>query len=74
MTNRLLRRPEVEAITGLSRARIYALMATDGFPAPVKLGLNSVAWKLHDIEEWIDSLPTARSGERDSRGASRAVR
>ncbi|MCY4220984.1 MAG: AlpA family transcriptional regulator [Thiotrichales bacterium] len=70
MNNRLLRRPEVEAMTGLSRARIYALIATDGFPVPVRLGSNSVAWRLRDIEEWIDSLPAARSGERTSRGGS----
>ncbi len=58
--NRLLRRPEVESITGLSRASIYAKMQKGEFPAPVRLGTNSVAWRVVDIEAWIESLPPAR--------------
>ena len=63
MTNRLLRRPEVERLTGLSRASIYARMAAGSFPQPVRLGSNSVAWKLRDIENWIEALPTANLDE-----------
>ena len=63
MTNRLLRRPEVERLTGLSRASIYAKMAVGSFPQPVRLGSNSVAWKLRDIENWIEALPTANLDE-----------
>ena len=70
--NRLLRRPEVESITGLSRAGIYAKMQKGEFPAPVRLGSNSVAWRVADIEAWIESLPPARLG-RSSRAASRAA-
>ena len=56
----LLRRPQVEALTGLSRASIYAKMQKGEFPAPVRLGRNSVAWRAADIEQWIGSLPPAR--------------
>ena len=57
---KLLRRPEVEVVTGLSRASIYAKMQKGEFPAPVRLGSNSVAWRVADIEDWIDALPPAR--------------
>ena len=70
--NRLLRRPEVESITGLSRASIYAKMQKGEFPAPVRLGTNSVAWRAADIAQWIDALPPARLG-RSSRTTSRAA-
>ena len=42
MTERMLRRPAVEARTGLSRSTLYAMMAEGRFPLPVKLGLRAV--------------------------------
>ena len=57
MQERILRRPDVESITGLSRSSIYAKMASGTFPKPVKLGENSVGWKETDIQGWIASLP-----------------
>lgn len=50
---RLLRRPEVEAITGLSRSSIYAQMEKGDFPKPVKLGPRAVAWPESRIEAWL---------------------
>jgi prophage regulatory protein len=35
MLQRILRRPEVEACTGLPKSSIYALMAAGKFPKPV---------------------------------------
>lgn len=55
----LLRRPEVEAITHLSRAAIYSKMKKGAFPLPVRLGSNSVAWRAEDIDRWISELPVA---------------
>ena len=46
----LLRREQVEAMTTLSRSRIYVLMKIGEFPAPVRLGSQSVAWLRSDIE------------------------
>ena len=57
--SKLLRRPEVESITGLSRASIYARMKSGTFPLPVRLGPNSVAWRAIDLERWIAELPIA---------------
>ena len=59
---RLLRRPEVESLTGLSRTRIYEEMTADRFPRPVKTGLRSVAWVESEIEHW----QRQRIAERDS--------
>ncbi len=50
----LIRRKQVEAMTSLSRSRIYALMNEGAFPKPVRLGTQSVAWPLSEIEAWIN--------------------
>ena len=55
---RLLRRPEVEARTGLSRSTIYDWMKRGEFPQPVKLGERLVAWRESDVSEWLESRET----------------
>ena len=61
MQDRLLRRREVEKITGMSRSSIYRLMQEGEFPRPVGVGPRAVRWKVSDIEAWIESRPVARS-------------
>ena len=61
MHDRLLRRRDVERITGMSRASIYRLMQQGDFPRPVKVGSTAVRWKESDIAAWIDSRPVATS-------------
>ena len=51
----LIRRPIVETDTGLSRSGIYALMAKNEFPKPVRLGPQSVAWRQSEVQAWIAS-------------------
>lgn len=60
---RLLRRPEVQARVGLSRSSIYALLAQGRFPMPVRLSDRAIAWRESDIEVWIASRPSVRTGE-----------
>lgn len=55
MTERFLRRPDVEARTGLSRSTLYDWMSRGEFPRPVKLGARIVAWRESDIAAWLDS-------------------
>ena len=50
---RMLRRKEVEAITGRSRSAIYEGMAAGTFPKPVKIGARAVAWPESVIRNWI---------------------
>ena len=52
-SRRLLRRQEVESLTGLSRATLYAMMAEGRFPKPLRLGRRSVGWRLSDIDDWL---------------------
>lgn len=55
MTDRMLRRPEVERLTGLARSTIYEWMARGEFPLSVKLGLRAVAWRERDVLAWLAS-------------------
>ena len=52
--DRLIRRPEVEQITGKSRSGIYEGIADGTFPRPVRIGARAVAWRESDIQNWID--------------------
>lgn len=49
----LLRVREVMAITALSRAKVYALMAQGRFPRPVTLSARLVRWRRGDVESWL---------------------
>lgn len=51
---RILRRPEVEKITGLKRSSIYAKMAEKTFPLTIKIGSRSVGWLESEIHEWLE--------------------
>jgi prophage regulatory protein len=59
--NRLLRRREVELKTGKSRAAIYAAIREGTFPAPVQIGVNSVAWLEAEIDLYIAERLAARN-------------
>lgn len=50
---KILRLPEVRAITGLSRATIYRAISNGSFPRSIKLTENSVGWLESDIEAWL---------------------
>ena len=58
MTCRILRRPQVEACTGLSRSTLYAMMAEGAFPQPIKLGKRAVGWSEVCIAQWLAERPT----------------
>ena len=53
--SRIMRRPEVERITGLSRSTIYKMMAEGEFPKPTKLGRRAVGWPAGAVINWLDS-------------------
>ena len=56
-TKRLLRRRQVQDITGLSRSSLYDLISKGLFPRPISLvpGGRSVAWDADAIEIWVQS-------------------
>jgi predicted DNA-binding transcriptional regulator AlpA len=53
--NALIRRADVEIETGLSRSTIYQRIKAGTFPAPVRLGIRSVGWRVADIETFLSS-------------------
>jgi prophage regulatory protein len=59
----ILRRAEVERITGLGRSSIYSLMATGQFPRAIHLSDRAVGWIEREVSEW----QRARIAQRDSR-------
>ncbi len=64
-SQRILRRVEVEHVTGLPRATIYDKIAKGLFPRPIKLGIRSVGWLETEVIAWRE----ARIAERDGAGA-----
>ena len=56
---RIVRRPDVESITGLSRSSIYAKMDNGTFPKPIKLSERCVGWIESEIQDWLASRVTA---------------
>ena len=64
---RIMRRPEVETATGLSRSSIYAKMEDGSFPKAIKLSERSVGWLEHEVQEWLKNrvAATRNGGVRD---------
>lgn len=57
--DRLLRRPEVERRTGLSRTSLYRLMRDGVFPEPIRVGPRAVRWPESEIAAWLAARPRA---------------
>ena len=59
MSDRLLRRREVEKLTGLARSTIYRLMQSGDIPRAVRVGSSAVRWRKSAITAWMESRPEA---------------
>lgn len=63
---RILRIDAVVERTGLSRTTIWRRERAGKFPRRKTLGSSSaVGWLEHEIEEWIDSLPSPEPSPQD---------
>lgn len=49
----ILRRRQVEEITGFARSTIYLLMKQGKFPRQRKLGTRAVGWRSDEIFQWV---------------------
>lgn len=56
---RMLRRPAVEAATGLSRSTLYRKIEQGEFPKPIRLSERAVGWPEDVIAEWLASREVA---------------
>tara|TARA_Y100000746_G_scaffold156496_1_gene134366 strand:+ start:106 stop:309 length:204 start_codon:yes stop_codon:yes gene_type:complete len=52
----LLNIKEVMKRVTFSRSEIYKRMAANQFPKPIHLGRQRVAWRVSDIERYIDNV------------------
>ena len=59
MSDKLLRREEVEARVGLKRSSIYREMRAGRFPLPIKVGPRAVRWPERELEDWLADRPRA---------------
>jgi prophage regulatory protein len=71
---RLIRRPRVKAITGLSTSVIYAKMASGDFPKSVKIGPNSVAWVEQQVYDYNAKVVARAQGGRVNAFVERELR
>jgi len=56
----LLRLPDVEAIVGYKKSKIYQLMAENKFPQPYRPTSRSIRWKSSEISSWINGLSSSQ--------------
>jgi prophage regulatory protein len=59
-TSSILRRRQVEELTGLARSTLYDQIKKGLFPSPVRIGSRAVGWRYREIKAWIDSREVAR--------------
>ena len=59
--DRLVRLPEVEAMTGCKKSTIYELMRAGRFPKSVRLNARMVAWAETAVLQWVQDRIAAAS-------------
>lgn len=57
--NKVLRRPDVCGLTGLSYSTIYRLERRGDFPRRRRLGPNAVGWLAAEVNRWIEARAVA---------------
>ncbi|QTN43087.1 helix-turn-helix transcriptional regulator [Marinobacter salsuginis] len=63
MTDRVLRRKEVNSMVGLGTTKIYELIAEGRFPKPIKLSVRSVGWLESEVQAWIKEQAEKREAD-----------
>lgn len=56
---RLVRLPEVLKLTGIKRGTAYAWVRQRRFPPPIKIGVRASAWRLDEVERWVEERTKA---------------
>jgi prophage regulatory protein len=52
---RILRRKQVQELTGLSRSTIYLRIAQGRFPKAISLGARAVGWLDAEVDAWLSN-------------------
>ncbi|WP_322401111.1 AlpA family transcriptional regulator [Massilia luteola] len=66
-----LRIKQVTALTGLSRATIYNMMAAGSFPMKTALGVRAVGWLSSEIQVWMAERKLVEKQGREATPAKR---
>ncbi len=53
MQAQVLRLPEVQTLTGLSRSSIYVFVRRGDFPKPFRLGRKAIGFLRVEVEGWV---------------------
>ena len=59
MEQKIIRIKEVLKLVPICRSTIYKQIDEGKFPRPIKLGTRARAWRIKDIEEWIETRESA---------------
>ena len=51
--DRVIRKPELLEILGVSSASLHRWIADGRFPRAIKLGPNSVGWRVSEVQDWL---------------------
>ncbi len=57
----ILRFPEVNALTKLSRTTIWRYEQNGNFPSRILLGGGSVGWYKSQVQQWVATRPTSQT-------------
>jgi len=60
---KIVKLPEVMALTSLSRSSIYSFISKNDFPPQIRLGERSVGWMVSEIENWIEKRAENRGAK-----------
>ncbi len=58
---------ETIQITKFSRSSIYRGIADGTFPAPVRIGKRAIAFKLSELEKWVESRPRVQLNNKEDK-------
>ena len=60
---RIIRKPELLSIIGLSDATIWRMEKAGYFPKRIQLGGNSVGWFDDEIDQWLSRKASDRTSQ-----------
>jgi prophage regulatory protein len=63
-TDRLIRLRELCPLVSMSRTTIWRKVKAGSFPSPRRLSANVIAWRLDEVNQWMQQLPQTVLGER----------
>jgi prophage regulatory protein len=62
----IIRKPELCRNLGISPVTLWRWTRREGFPAPIKLGPNSVGWIEAEINEWLAARAAERGAQQNA--------